>query len=194
MPFEKPARLHFCRLTRFLIIPLFFWIVLGFPSGLFAQTSLPGVDGPVLVIRVIDGDTIELKGGERVRYLGIDAPERHRRIQGRWVGVEEPFSEEAYVFNRERVEGKGVRLEFDREIRDHYRRLLAYVFVGDEMINEELIEAGLVRVRIHPPNFRYKDIFKQAEQKARLEGMGLWREFNERGNGGVADDQTIRRK
>lgn len=176
MPAEKPTRLLLSHLTRFLFLPFVFCVFLVLPSCFSTQTSLPGVDAPVGVKRVIDGDTIELIGGERVRYLGIDAPELHRKVKGRWVEVKEPFSEEAYERNRDLVEGKGVRLEFDREIRDRYRRLLAYVFVGDEMINVELIEAGLVRVRIHPPNSRYEDLFNQEERLARTGKKGLWRE------------------
>ncbi len=182
---EKSTRLYPSRLPRFLYIPFVLCFLLTPPSGFSAQTFVPGVDGSVVVKRVIDGDTIELVGGERVRYLGIDAPELHRKIKGRWVRVEEPFSEEAYDFNRDFVEGKGVRLEFDREIRDRYQRLLATVFVGDEMINVELIEAGLVRVRTYPPNSRYEELFEQEEQRARTEKKGLWREVSKNEKGGI---------
>ncbi|HSG05060.1 MAG TPA: thermonuclease family protein, partial [Nitrospiria bacterium] len=150
------------------------WIFCSLPSNLLAQPPLPGVSEPVEVARVIDGDTIELVGGERIRYLGIDAPETHRKVNGQWIPVGEPFSREAAEFNRQRVEGEKVRLEFDEDTHDRFRRLLAYVFIGDDMVNVELIEEGLVRVRIHPPNSKYEKLFIRTQDQARAQGRGLW--------------------
>lgn len=185
MPGEKPTRLFLSHLTRFLFLPFVLWNFLALPGDISAQTALPGVNDSVVVKRVIDGDTIELEGGERIRYLGIDAPERHRKVNGQWIRVEEPFSDESYDLNRELVEGKGVRLEFDREIRDRYRRLLAYVFVGKEMINVELIRAGFVRVRFYPPNSRYQELFEREEQRAKTQKKGLWEKGLKNNKGGV---------
>ncbi|GAB4432666.1 MAG: hypothetical protein OHK0040_02800 [bacterium] len=99
-------------------------------------------DGQV-VSKVIDGDTIILENGEKVRYLGIDAPETHRKEDGKWVNVYEPFGEEATLFNRGLVEGKTVSLSFDREKRDSHGRILAYVYVKGVMVNTKILSEGL---------------------------------------------------
>ncbi|MBI3335237.1 MAG: thermonuclease family protein [Candidatus Portnoybacteria bacterium] len=80
------------------------------------------------VARVIDGDTIELENGQRVRYIGIDTPETsdpRKPIQC--------FGIEAAKKNQELVEGKMVRLEKDVSERDRYARLLRYVYAGDTL-------------------------------------------------------------
>ena len=77
-------------------------------------------------IRVIDGDTIELDGGEKVRYIGIDTPEtKHPRKPVQWMG------KEATAANQVLVEGRKVQLEYDVERKDKYGRMLAYVWAGD---------------------------------------------------------------
>lgn len=143
----------------------------GAPAGALPASE---TDETVAVIRVIDGDTIEVAGGELVRYIGIDAPEMRRRINGRWVQKPEPWAAEALEFNRSRVARRQVRLEFDRERRDRYRRLLAYVHVDGRMVNAELIRAGLAAVTIHPPNLRHAADFNQLEQGARSAHLGIW--------------------
>jgi micrococcal nuclease len=128
----------------------------------------------IAVKRVIDGDTIELVNGEMVRYLGIDAPEMRRKVHGRWVESGEPYAAEATALNRRLVEGQPVRLELDRESRDRYHRLLAYVFVKDHLVNAELISSGYVQVRLHPPNLRYADLFMKLQAEALAHHRGLW--------------------
>jgi len=79
----------------------------------------------VKVKRVLDGDTIEIEGGERVRYLGINAPESGQ-----------PFSTEATRENERLVAGRAVNLEFDIQTQDRYGRLLAHIWVGDVLVNK----------------------------------------------------------
>ncbi len=141
-------------------------------APLDAQALDPGK--PIAVKRVIDGDTIELANGEIVRYLGIDAPEMRRKVHGRWVEHVEPFAAEAFALNRRLVEGRRVRLELDRESRDRYHRILAYVFVNDRLVNAELISSGYVVVRLHPPNLRYADLFMKLQAEALAHQRGLW--------------------
>ncbi|MBI3611260.1 MAG: thermonuclease family protein [Nitrospirae bacterium] len=163
-------------------IPLVLLGTVLFLSGALSESKAqPRTDAQALdpgkliaVKRVIDGDTIELADGERVRYLGIDAPELRRKIRGRWVERAEPFATEAFELNRRLVEGRAVRLELDRESRDRYHRLLAYVFVGDRLVNAELIAAGYAVVRIHPPNLRYADLLMKLQAEARAHQRGLW--------------------
>jgi micrococcal nuclease len=86
------------------------------------------------VAPVIDGDTVQLSNGEEVRLIGVDTPETehpHKPVQ--------PFGKEASAFTKQLVEGKEVRLEFDVQWRDKYRRLMAYVYIRDTMLNAELV-------------------------------------------------------
>jgi len=128
--------------------------------------------GEYRVVRVIDGDTIVLENDERVRYIGIDSPEL-----GKGDGSEVRLADEAREFNRGLVEEKRVRLEFDEKQRDRYGRLLAYVYLGDLMVNEELVRSGLARARDYPPNLRYRERFEKAEGEAKERGLGLWGEL-----------------
>lgn len=124
--------------------------------------------------RVIDGDTIELTDGRLVRYIGMDTPEVRRRIGGRWVKDPEPFGEAATEMNRQLVEGRTVRLEYDVQTHDRFGRLLAYVYVGDLMVNEELVRQGYAQPLTIPPNVRYVQRFREAAEAARHDGRGLW--------------------
>ena len=118
------------------------------------------------VVRVIDGDTIELRGGEKVRYIGIDSPESS--------SGGDCFFEEAKKNNEELVLGKTVRLEKDVSERDRYGRLLRYVYVGDVFINRIMVETGYAKVSTYPPDVKYKNIFIEAERSARENKLGLW--------------------
>lgn len=131
--------------------------------------AAPVEPGTRLCVRVVDGDTVELEGGERVRYIGIDTPETvHPRKPVQRMG------REASEANREFVEGKRVQLEYDIERRDRYGRTLAYVWVEEVMVNERLVELGFAQVSTYPPNVRYVDRFLGAQRRARGAGLGLW--------------------
>ena len=121
------------------------------------------------VIRVIDGDTFEIEGGEKVRYIGIDTPES--------VDPRKPvqcFGAEASRRNKELVEGKVVSLERDLTDRDKYGRLLRYVWADSVFINLELVKQGYARAYSYPPDIKYQDHFTEAERTARADGLGLW--------------------
>ena len=125
--------------------------------------------GLVKVIRVIDGDTIEIEGGDRVRYIGIDTPET--------VDPRKPvqcFGVEASRKNKELAEGKEVRLEKDITDKDKYGRLLRYVWIGESMINLELVKQGFASSYSYPPDIKYQDDFVKAEREARDAKRGLW--------------------
>ena len=124
------------------------------------------------VIRVVDGDTINvlIDGGEyRLRYIGIDTPELNHPTRG-----VEPFGPEATEANRELVEGKTVLLEKDVSETDRFGRLLRYVYVGDLMVNEELLRQGMARVATFPPDVKYVDRFLDIQREAQEAGRGLW--------------------
>jgi micrococcal nuclease len=129
------------------------------------------------VQRVVDGDTLLLTDGTRVRLLGVDTPEtKHPTLPP------EPLGVEASEFTRQHVEGRAVTLQFDRERRDRYHRVLAYVYLDDWMLNEELIRAGFSRAETRfPYSSAMKRRFRAAEKEARDNNRGLWANSNNRG-------------
>ena len=123
----------------------------------------------VKVKRVIDGDTMEIEGGEKVRYIGIDTPET--------VDPRKPvqcFGIEASKKNKELVEGKMVRLEKDITDRDKYNRLLRYIWVDDVLINLELVKQGFAYSYSYPPDIKYQEQIVKAQDEAREAKRGLW--------------------
>jgi micrococcal nuclease len=130
-----------------------------------AQTDPARSGLDALVVRVVDGDTIHVKIGERtekVRYIGVNSPEIHHPKRG-----VEPGGREAAQVNRRLVNSQRVRLELDVQERDRYRRLLAYVWVGDLMINAELVRRGCAQVMTVPPNVRHQQMFLELQRAAR---------------------------
>ena len=126
-----------------------------------------------VVVRVVDGDTVHVRIGERiekVRYIGVNTPEVHHPTRG-----EEPGGREAHALNRRLVDGKRVRLELDVQTRDRYGRLLAYVWLGETMINAELVRLGYAQVMTVPPNVRHQSLLLELQRAAREGGRGLWR-------------------
>jgi micrococcal nuclease len=135
-----------------------------------AWAAEPALEGTV--VRVVDGDTIHVRIGarvEKVRYIGVNTPELHHPTRG-----EEPGGREALELNRQLTAGKRARLEQDVQQRDRYGRLLAYVWVGDVMVNAELVRRGCAQVMTVPPNVRYQDLFLKLQRDARQAGHGLW--------------------
>lgn len=130
----------------------------------------------VLVTRVVDGDTIEIEGGQKVRYLGINTPETvdpRKTVQC--------FGKESSNKNKELVEGKKVRLEKDVSETDKYGRLLRYVYLpaekgggGEIFVNDYLVQEGYATATSYPPDIKYQDKFKAAETSARDTKKGLW--------------------
>ena len=122
-----------------------------------------------VVERVVDGDTIVVRGVGRVRLIGVDTPETV--APGRPV---EFFGREASAFTKRLLEGRSVRLEYDRERTDRYGRTLAYVHLADgTFANAEIIRRGYGHAYTRFP-FRYLDRFRQLEREARSVGRGLW--------------------
>lgn len=122
------------------------------------------------VERVVDGDTLLLEDRTRVRLLGVDTPET--KHPDRPV---DPLGLQAAEFMRRHVEGRAVRLEFDRERRDRFGRVLAYVYAGDLLLNEELIRAGYSRAETYfPYSEQMKRRFRAAEEQARGARRGGW--------------------
>ena len=107
---------------------------------------------------------VELGGRScKVRLIGIDAPEH-----GQEFGVQAKCHAMRLCY------GQLLRLEFDREQRDHYGRTLAYVYCRDRMINVEMVRAGLALAVEYKPNVRHQRELEEAEKKARAERRGFW--------------------
>jgi micrococcal nuclease len=134
--------------------------------------------GTYRVARVVDGDTfvIVVDGGkDRVRLIGANTPET---VKPDWPV--EPWGPEASQFTKEFLAGGEVRLEFDGQPRDKYERILAYVWVGDRMLNEELIRAGLAHAEMQYHYSRaMKTRFRRAEEEARRARRGIWSKESE---------------
>jgi micrococcal nuclease len=144
-------------------------------AALCLLLAVPAVATPLdaFVADVVDGDTIQVRIGgrlERVRYIGVNTPEVRHPKRG-----EEPGGREATAVNRQLVAGKQVRLELDVQARDRYGRMLAYVWIGDVMINAELVRLGYAQVMTVPPNVRHQALFLKLQRDARDARRGLWR-------------------
>jgi len=115
------------------------------------------------VVVVIDGDTIEIEGGERVRYIGIDAPETN-----------ECYGPEATQANRELVEGKEVILIRDVENRGKYGRLLRYVIADGRFVNAELVRLGYAEPRSYGESVMFQQVLTLFGRYAMEQKIGLW--------------------
>ena len=163
-------------------------------SGTATVDQQPDLRNPLItkdretakVVRVIDGDTIEIsatdgpasggENGQKIRYIGIDTPETvdpRKAVQC--------FGQEAAAKNRELVEGKTVSLEKDVSETDKYGRLLRYVYFDAStssgqviFVNELLVKEGFAHASSYPPDVKYQDQFQKAEQEARVNNLGLW--------------------
>lgn len=123
----------------------------------------------VKVIKVIDGDTIEIEGGQKVRYIGIDTPETKHPTKG-----VQCFGKKASEKNKELVDGKEVILGKDISETDRYGRLLRFVYIDGVFVNDYLVREGYAHASTYPPDVKFADQFRQAEQEARISNKGLW--------------------
>lgn len=153
------------------------WRLVGAGAALLlvvmaVQSRPAGGDDGAEVTRIYDGDTIEaLVSGrsQKIRYIGIDSPEMS---DSREAVLE--MARAATEANRRLVEGRIVRLEYDVQTRDTYGRLLAYVWIGDTLVNEVLVRDGYAAARSFPPNVRYQERLRAAQQDAQDAGRRLW--------------------
>ncbi len=140
----------------------------------------PLAEGDYAVLRVVDGDTLlatqpdspadNARREIRLRLLGVDCPESVKPDH-----PIEPWALEAAEFTRQFVSGGAVRLRFDKRRLDRYDRYLAYVFVADKMLNEELLRAGLARVSVYPGDSEsMARRLRAAADEARQARRGLW--------------------
>ena len=137
------------------------------PSSALEPQAAPSTQlTEATVVRVIDGDTIEVDIGGRlykVRYIGIDTPE-----------VGRPGADEATSVNTQLVSGRTVYLEKDVSETDRYGRLLRYVWTDEGMVNAILVANGYAQVATYPPDVKYQEDFLELQRQAEETGVGLW--------------------
>jgi len=150
---------------------------LKFPSTTPIPTKLIASQSGELatVQRVVDGDTIELSDGRKVRYIGINTPELASSIKS-----VQCFANEAKEINKKLVEGKTIAMKKDISETDKYKRLLRYVWIPSAssgqviFVNEYLVREGYAHQATYPPDVTHAELFKKAAEEARLENKGLW--------------------
>ncbi|MCD6062641.1 MAG: nuclease (SNase protein) [Flavipsychrobacter sp.] len=151
------------RFFLFLLLPLFF----------ASCTVKEGSEEKELhkVTKVIDGDTFWIDDKEKVRLIGVDAPES-RNTGRKKIGY---YGKEAKAFLKSYLMGKRVELKYDVTRTDRYQRTLAYVYLEDgTFLNAELVKLGYAMVYTVPPNVKYADDFLELQREARENGRGLW--------------------
>jgi len=121
------------------------------------------------VIRVIDGDTVELKNGERLRYNDIDTPETVHPSK-----PVECYGPEASAKNKELVEGEAILVELGNPKKDRYGRLLGYVYIDDLFVNAELVRGGYAEVNSYGNPGSKIDKLLKIQKDAKLDFIGLW--------------------
>jgi len=122
------------------------------------------------VSRVVDGDTLVLRGGESVRLLGINTPELEH-----YGGMAEQGGLLAKQYLQKLLANHLVYLEYDVETIDHYDRSLAHVFLDNGLhVNAALLKNGMATLSIHPPNIKYSDVLSMAQKNAESRGIGVW--------------------
>ena len=169
-------------------------------SGLFLQMTilcLPGssAENPaalfgtprnyndVVVEKVVSADYLILESGEKIRLIGLVAPQPPKKKKvvrdekGFIIEEKDPttsFEEQAVEFTKTLVEGKHVRLEFDIEKKDEDFRTFSYVFLqNNAFVNAEILRQGFANLKILTPNTKYQKELKEAYQEARREKRGL---------------------
>ncbi|MGL4485352.1 MAG: thermonuclease family protein [Anaerovoracaceae bacterium] len=164
--------------TKYLLSLAIFILIFSFTActnSIFDNT--PGEKEPAYVSRVIDGDTIkvELNSGEKesLRLIGIDTPESVHPDKAK----NSKEGKIASSYTKKILEGKNVGLEFDLQERDKYGRLLAYVYIEDELINLTLLKEGYAKTLTVPPNIKYESEFLKAQRKAAVDQKGFWKDF-----------------
>jgi micrococcal nuclease len=121
------------------------------------------------VTRVIDGDTIRIDDGRKVRLAGVDAPEVDSPYSR-----EEPCGPQSRAYLKALIEGRKVTVKAGREPYDRYGRTLAMVYLDDVLVNGRIIRDGWARA-YRRFDYPYKDLFIAYEAEAKARGIGIWK-------------------
>ena len=143
---------------------------------IFSSISIVAQDRiPVTVYHISDGDTFWAKdaSGAKIKFrpIGFNCPE-----EANFGKPAEPFNEEATAYTSSLIANQTIYVEYDVQSKDQWGRHLVYVFLSDgRMLNELILQAGWAQVATYPPNVKYVDRFRAAQQEAREQGRGVWR-------------------
>ena len=174
---DRSTKNKLCYLVAFLLLIFVFLFILNRNKITFAPT-ISSIVIPTLLPKqlvklsyVIDGDTIIVDGKKKVRYIGINTPELKTQIS-----PDECFARKALDENKKILENKQIFMEKDVSEVDKYNRLLRYVWANNTFVNDYLIRNGFAKIDTYPPDTKYYLQFKQAQQEAKDNNRGLWRE------------------
>ncbi|MEB3229806.1 MAG: thermonuclease family protein [Leptolyngbyaceae bacterium] len=142
------------------------------PGSPLNRLTANAITGPtVTVMRVVSGQTIEVQftnatstNNEEVQLIGIQAP----------AAGQEPWNQAVKAYLEDLLLRETVQLEWDQDPDNDFGRKLAYVWLGDRLINQELLAAGYVLEVARSPNLKYDALFKESQHRARLLGLGIW--------------------
>jgi micrococcal nuclease len=163
----KRKKMNLIAILSFMLISIFYLIHEKYPV-----VKQDKKDTLVPVIAVHDGDTVSVileRRQEKVRLIGIDAPEIGQR----------PWGEKAKEHLKALLSSSGwkVKIEFDVEKRDKYGRILAYLRTSDgKLINLLMIKSGHAMLFTFPPNIKFVNELRVAQREARERKLGIWSE------------------
>ena len=119
-----------------------------------------------IISKVIDGDTVELKGGDKLRLLGIDTPEKNQL-----------YYDSAKALLSRNVLGKESKIKFAVRRRDKYGRLLGFLYVDSIFINQMMIDSGMAHLYLFKDNDLQSEEFQKmldAQRKVLNKDIGIW--------------------
>ncbi|MFH1190049.1 MAG: thermonuclease family protein [Candidatus Omnitrophota bacterium] len=182
---RKPKELKYLQVAALIIASIIYLGIRNFPAvdkpaQISANESRAGLR---YVTRVVDGDTIQLSGGEKVRLIGVDTPEKYygnkllrdSKRSGKDIKTIQALGTKASDWTKGLCLNKRVRLEYDVERHDRYGRTLAYVYLEDgTFVNARIMSEGYGQIMTIPPNVKYASYFRKLERAARAGKRGLW--------------------
>ena len=143
------------------------WLPLTIPKSVLALEKQNAE-----VIEALTGDTVRLKGGKTLKYIGVSSPPLQSVIP-----LVRQYGQEALDFNRSLVESRTVTIEWGSQLRDDRGNLLGYVFLEDgSFVNDRVLVAGHGKAVIQPPNVKYAGTLRRSELQARRDKRGLWKQ------------------
>jgi micrococcal nuclease len=176
---KMSRELRYIQLIAVIVVAILY---MGMKSMPFPRPASEKFDN-YYVERVVDGDTLKLSNGQKIRLIGIDTPELHyseklmrdAKRSHRDIETIQALGKKAYDFTKALCAHKKVRLEYDATKKDRYGRILAYVYLEDgTFVNAKIVGDGYAQVMTIPPNVKYADYFLKLQQEARNARRGLW--------------------
>ncbi|MEH6825100.1 MAG: thermonuclease family protein [Motiliproteus sp.] len=160
------------------VVSTLIFSTLVFSTRLHANDcQAPSKSQPIAIKRIVDGDTLHLKDGRKVRLIGINTPELGRDGQ-----PDQPLAKQATATARRLIKGQNpLLLQIGTQPQDHYGRVLGHIFLADgRSLEAELLKQGLGFAISMPPNLALRDCLNQAERQARTANLGVWAEADYR--------------